>query len=309
MADSIGAPYPFDSHGVVAGRAPSGGNYALEVQTKSHFGSGAINLGTLAHEIAHQWFGDSVGPATWREIWFNEGWATWWVTWWANKRTDPPPSTTTTAAFFNQVYGQAGGWDLAPANLGTAKEVFTTMPVYNRPAAMFEAYRQIVGDSAFFAFQKALVTEFEHSMITTAQVVALAKRIAQEKAGFEASNLAKLEQFFQQWLYGTVKPTLNPTSFFQSTSVPGEVKGTVPATLSLAVGGGASFGAFTPGLARDYTTSLAATVVSTGADAAPRSPTRARTRPACSSTAPSRSPTRCRRGPALRRSRRSAAAR
>ena len=40
MADSIGAPYPYDSHGVVAGRAPGGGNYALEVQTKSHFGGG-----------------------------------------------------------------------------------------------------------------------------------------------------------------------------------------------------------------------------------------------------------------------------
>ena len=89
--------YPFDSHGVVAGRAPSvpgvaSGVYALEVQTKSHFGSGGIGIGTLAHEIAHQWFGDSVGPASWREIWFNEGWATWWATWWQNKRNDSPIS-------------------------------------------------------------------------------------------------------------------------------------------------------------------------------------------------------------------------
>ena len=54
---------------------------------------GSISIGTLAHEIAHQWFGDSVGPATWREIWFNEGWATWWATYWSNKQNGSPQTT------------------------------------------------------------------------------------------------------------------------------------------------------------------------------------------------------------------------
>jgi cytochrome c len=53
-----------------------------------------------------------------------------------------------------------------------------------------------------------------------------------------------------------------------SRSVPADVTGTVPATLSLTVGGPATFGAFTPGLPRDYVTTLSANVVSTGADAA-----------------------------------------
>ena len=53
-----------------------------------------------------------------------------------------------------------------------------------------------------------------------------------------------------------------------SRSVPSDVTGTVPATLSLSVGGPATFGAFTPGLPRDYSTTLSANVVSTGADAA-----------------------------------------
>ena len=52
-----------------------------------------------------------------------------------------------------------------------------------------------------------------------------------------------------------------------SRSVPADVSGTVPGTLSLTVGGPATFGAFTPGLGRDYLTTLAASVVSTGADA------------------------------------------
>ena len=264
MADTIGAPYPFDSHGVVAARAPNGGTYALEVQTKSHFGGGTINIGTLAHEIAHQWFGDSVGPATWREIWFNEGWATWWATYWSNKQNN---SSNTNASHFNQQYARTTGWDLPPANLGTAQELFAQFPVYDRPAAMLEGYHQIVGDTAFFAFQKALVTEHEHSTITGDQFVALAKRIAAEKAGFAGSNLTKLDIYFQQWLYGTVKPTMNPTTFFQSTSVPGDVNGTVPATLSLTVTPSTTLGIFTPGVARDYTTTLGANVISTGGDA------------------------------------------
>lgn len=61
---------------------------------------------------------------------------------------------------------------------------------------------------------------------------------------------------------------LVPTTFFQSTSVPGDVSGTVPATLSLTVGGPANFGAFTPAVARDYTAALGANVLSTGGDAA-----------------------------------------
>ena len=132
---------------------------------------------------------------------------------------------------------------------------------------MLEGYHQIVGDTAFFAFQKALVTEHEHSTITGDQFVALAKRIAAEKAGFAGSNLTKLDTYFQQWLYGTVKPTINPTTFFQSTSVPGDVNGTVPATLSLTVTPSATLGTFTPGVARDYATTLGAGVISTGGDA------------------------------------------
>ena len=266
MADSIGAPYPFESHGVVAKRSQAG--YALEVQTKSHFSTNTagIGLGTLAHEIAHMWFGDSVGPDSWREIWFNEGWATWWSTYWSNKQNNNP---LTTAQFFTDNYNgfDAGDWATPPAQLPGAADLFHTEPVYTRPAMMWEAYRQIVGDTAFWAFQKAVVTQYEHKVITTDQVVALAKQIAQEKGGFEASNLAKLDQFFQQWLWTSGKPSLNPTTFFQSTSVPGNVSGTVPATLSLTVTPTASLGNFTPGVARDYSTSLGAGVISTGGDA------------------------------------------
>ena len=79
-----------------------------------------------------------------------------------------------------------------------------------------------------------------------------------------------------------------------STEVPGDVGGTVPPTLSLSLGGRAGFGAFTPGVARDYSANVAATVTSSAGDATLTSRTRAPRRPAGWSTAPSRSPSRCR---------------
>jgi aminopeptidase N len=265
MADTIGAPYPFESHGVVAHRSPAG--YALESQTKSSFGSGSIGIGTLAHEIAHQWFGDSVGPATWREIWFNEGWATWWAQWWSNKQNG---SSTTTAGSFLTNYNSTSNpsrWNTAPDQLSGPAQLFDTFPVYTRPGMMLEAYRQIVGDTAFFAFQKALVTEYAYSVIDGAAFKALAKRIAQEKAGFEPCAVRKLDEFFTQWISTPAKPTLTPATWATSVCRSADVSGTVPQTLSLSLGGPASFGAFRPGVGADYDTTLAATVISTAGDA------------------------------------------
>jgi aminopeptidase N len=265
MSDQIGRPYPYESHGTVLHRTTLG--YALESQTKSHFSGTSISAGTLAHEIAHQWFGDSVGPQTWEEIWFNEGWATWWAWYWGNKQNG---SATTVEQQFTNNYNstsQPTRWNVAPSILASGANLFDTFPVYTRPAMMLEAYRQIIGNDAFFAFQRALLDQHGYGDININEFIALAKKVAQDNAGFEASNTAKLDQFFTQWLKTPSKPTLTPSNFFLSTSVPGNISGTVPATLSLTLGAPASFGAFTPGLEKEYTAGTNATVLSTAGDA------------------------------------------
>ena len=84
------------------------------------------------------------------------------------------------------------------------------------------------------------------------------------------------------------------THFSIGAEVPGGVGGTVPPTLSLQLGAAASFGAFTPGVARDYTASTSANVVSTAGDATLSVSDPSTMRPAGSSTARSRSRDRCR---------------
>jgi aminopeptidase N len=265
IADETGAPYPFDSHGVVLHRNNLG--YALEVQTKSHFSSlNSLNSSTLAHEIAHQWFGNHVTIDKWSDLWFNEGWATWWATYWNNKQNG---NSTTVEQFFTNTYNQTQDptrWNTPPGNLPSAENLFDTFPTYIRPALMLEAYRQIVGHSTFFAMARALLAEHGGDDINAAEFIALAKEAAEEHSGFTGSNLTKLDTFFQQWIYGVGKPTMTPTTFFLSSSVDGTVNGTVPATLSLSLGTAPNFGAFTPGVAETYTASTSASVVSTAGD-------------------------------------------
>ena len=85
--------------------------------------------------------------------------------------------------------------------------------------------------------------------------------------GFTAPALTKLDTFFQQWLYGTVKPTITGANFFVKTSTPGDVTGDVPPTLALSLGNPADLGTFLPGVPGDYTGSTTANVISSAGEA------------------------------------------
>lgn len=210
LSDIFGR-YPFGSTGAVADRT-TGVGYALEVQGKPHYagnGNGpSIKLSTQLHEIAHQWFGNSVTLQTWADIWFNEGWAnwsTWYWSWKAQNRQDP-------AALFDSLYAStpAGDWAIAPAVLdGDPANLFATFPTYTRGAMTLQGYREIVGDQRFFALAQQLQRKYAYDNISTAQFIAEAKRAS----GLKGAKLQLLDQYFQQWLYGTTKPTILPENF------------------------------------------------------------------------------------------------
>jgi aminopeptidase N len=212
LSDILG-PYPFDSTGAVADRA-AGVGYALEVQTKPHYAGGFtsgnpnISISTQLHELAHQWAGNSVTLERWSDIGFNEGWATWFEWQWgflADGGDDP-------AQIFDDLYANTPDedWAIAPAILdGDPANLFVGFPVYDRTAMTIQGYREIVGDETFFEFVRALSDEFAYGNISTEEYIAFAL----DFSGFAGDDLALLDDYFQQWLYATAKPTILPDDF------------------------------------------------------------------------------------------------
>ena len=94
---------------------------------------------------------------------------------------------------------------------------------------------------AFWDFQRALIDQSRLRRLTTNEFIALAKQIAQQKAGFEASNIGKLDTYFTAVAEdaGQADDDADERSSLSSSVATATCRGTVPATLSLTLGGAA----------------------------------------------------------------------
>jgi aminopeptidase N len=189
-------PYPFDAMGGIV-IDDQRIRFALENQTRplyapSFFDANTDGAWVLVHELAHQWYGDSVSVNDWKEIWLNEGFATYaeWL-WFEDKGQRTAQHT------FDGYYAQAQPevWQVKTGDPGQP-DLFDNFGVYIRGAMTLHALRVTVGDAAFFAILKAWAAEKADKNATTPEFIALAERISGKQ----------LDQLFQDWLYGTTRP-------------------------------------------------------------------------------------------------------
>jgi aminopeptidase N len=185
-------PYPFDAYGgVVVDDSRVG--YALETQTRPVYGSTFFRNGpnptVVAHELAHQWYGDSVALERWQDIWLNEGFATYAEWLWQEHE-----GKSTVRQSFDRAYRDAD-WSVPPGNPG-ADRLFDDA-VYQRGAMTVQVLRETIGDSAFFALLQSWAAEHRDGNATTDEFIAAAERAAGGK---------DLGPLFQAWLFGTTKP-------------------------------------------------------------------------------------------------------
>jgi aminopeptidase N len=188
-------PYPFAQVGAVVDSAPQVG-YALETQTRPVFDQAPDDV-LLAHEIAHQWFGDSVSLETWPEMWLNEGFATW-----SEWRWTQASGGISTARQFKRLASMPARrsdlWSPPPAVIPEPKKLFADS-VYVRGAMALEALRQRIGNAAFYATLRDWAASNRYGNANTDEFIALA----------EARSGQQLADLFQTWLYAPGKPPVS----------------------------------------------------------------------------------------------------
>jgi aminopeptidase N len=200
--EDIFGPYPFEAYGVAV--ADTALFFALETQTISLFGAQVVPdavIGVIteasdsevvvAHELAHQWFGNSITPANWEDIWLNEGFATYASALWIDHRYGAEEFDKMMRAFYNNVSRR----EYTPGD--PLDEGLFSTGVYQQGAWTLHALRLKVGDETFFEILRTYLERFQYSNASTADFIALAEEISGED----------LQALFDDWLYaGGVPP-------------------------------------------------------------------------------------------------------
>ncbi|GAA3041891.1 hypothetical protein GCM10020000_20930 [Streptomyces olivoverticillatus] len=206
MEGKVG-PYPFETYGVLIADASTG--FELETQTLSLFERGLFSTTALpawyveavmVHELAHQWFGDSVSPRTWSDLWLNEAHATWYEALYAQEKAGKKMDDRMRAAYgLSDQWRADGGPPAAPKGPVPGKKVSIFRPVvYDGSALVLYALRQRIGASAFERLEREWVAAHRDATATTADFVALASRVS----GRDQSA------FLHAWLYGQRTPPM-----------------------------------------------------------------------------------------------------
>ncbi len=183
-------PYPFDRYGhVVVPDFPG----AMEDQTMTIIGRGAIFDNVVVHEIAHQWFGDDVSPATWQDVWLNEGFATFAEFLWIEQQAG-------TEAMLTEVRRDHDRLASAPHNAiaDPGLDELFGLGVYLRGGLTLYALRVEVGDEVLRQILTTYASRFSGGNASTDDFIA----VATEVSGRDLTPL------FDAWLRQSELPPL-----------------------------------------------------------------------------------------------------
>lgn len=189
-------PYPFrnEKYGHMEFQAGGG----MEHQTMSSLGSWGRSL--IAHELAHQWFGDKVTCGAWNDIWLNEGFATF------GEHLANEKLLMTNNEFKNYLLGQkdyitsspGGSVYVADANLGSVGMIFSGRLSYAKGAYVLRMLKWILGDTAFYQ----AIKEYHSRPALAYNYV----RTQDFNASLLTSTGQDFTEFFNDWIYGQGYP-------------------------------------------------------------------------------------------------------
>jgi len=192
LATQLG-PYPFSATGGLTTSLSPG--FALENQTRPTYPVlSADGVSTVVHELAHQWYGDSVAVAQWRDIWLNEGFATFMeVRYWETHGGESGQHWLNT--WYDYYAESPGFWALQVDDPGPAH--LFDFPVYQRGGMALQALRHRIGNEAFWKLLRTWARTRAGDTGSSPDFEALAA---------EVSGL-DLDAFFDAWLRADTAPS------------------------------------------------------------------------------------------------------
>ena len=184
--------YPFS---VVGGLTTSlNPGFALENQTRPTYPAvGSSYTTLLAHELAHQWFGDDIAVEHWSDIWLNEGFAT-FMEWRWTETHGGRTGAATLRSYYDNVDAGSDFWTVSVSDPG-ADKVFDSA-VYGRGSMALQALRNRIGDQAFWKVLRTWIQEQKGGNGATEEFEEVASRVS----GVD------LTAFFEVWLRTPAKP-------------------------------------------------------------------------------------------------------
>ncbi len=176
------------------GHSEFGWGGGMEHQTMTSIGGFSESL--IAHELAHQWFGDMITCDSWPDIWLNEGFATYCEVLYQEQEYG-------TTAYWNDIngdltYGKNAVGTISVSDTGNVGQLFDGYLVYDKGADVLHMLRHVIGDSTFFHSMYAYAHDprFRFGTATTRDFESVC----------EAVSGMDLSYFFNEWIYGERYP-------------------------------------------------------------------------------------------------------
>ena len=200
----LAGAFPYEKLAHVASSTRYGGmeNAAAIFYADNLFRAGSPSEGLIAHETAHQWFGDAVTEREWPDVWLSEGFATYFAALWSEHAHGSAAFRREMAEMRAEVLASPITVEkpVIDTGLDDLKRVLNTN-VYQKAGFVLHMLRREIGDSAFFGGIRSYYAAHRHRNASTADL----------RAEFEKSAGRELEWFFAQWMqrpgFADVRPS------------------------------------------------------------------------------------------------------